>query len=97
VRVGKEYEAPLPVSILTLEPGQMIVEVSALGEAPALRIVKISGETHWRIDEIARAVRPEHVVPLDDGRVLVLDGDLGSDGGSQIRPDVDEWDGIDAA
>ncbi len=95
VSVTKEYDQPLPVDCLTLEPGQIIVEVSALEDLPQLRVLRISGEAHWRIEEIARVARPEHVIPLDDGRVLVMDGQGEAYGGSQLTPQFDRFDGID--
>lgn len=95
VSVTKEYDEPLPVDCLTLEPGQIIVEVSALEEAPQLRVLRISGEAHWRIAEIARFARPEHVIPLDDGLVLVMDGEGEASDGSQLTPQFDRFDGID--
>ena len=82
---------------LTLEPGQVVVEVSGLDEAPRIRIVKISGDVHWQMIESAIMAEPARVIPIDEKTVLIMDDREGIETGSQLRPEVDRWDGIDAA
>ncbi len=82
---------------LTLEPGQVVVEVSGLDEAPRIRIVKISGDVHWQMIESAIMAEPARVIPIDEKTVLIMDDREGMETGSQVRPEVDRWDGIDAA
>lgn len=82
---------------LTLEPGQVVVRVSGLDEQPSIMIVKISGDVHWQMVESAIMDEPARVIPIDENRVLVMDNREGIETGSQIRPEVEKWDGIDAA
>lgn len=95
--VAPEHETSLPADILTLEPGQLIMEVSALDEHPSVRAVKVDGAAEWQMREY-RAKHPlPRVIPRDEKTVLILDASEGAESGSQIRPEVEKWDGIDAA
>lgn len=87
----------VPTRMLTLEPGQVVVEVSGMDEAPRIRIAKMSGDVHWQMIEAAIMDKPARVIPIDEKTVLVMDDPNDPYTQSQEDPRVLEWEGIDAA
>lgn len=86
-----------PADSLTLEPGQVIVEVTGLDEAARTRAVDSSGTADWQLRESKIMRKPARVIPRDEKTVLVMDDPGDPYTMSQEDPRGVGFDGVDQA